>query len=350
VEELGQTPYRVNMTLASDRFQLEPFLSPGAKGGDQSATEQPGTPAAKPAEEAGPISLPVQATGQIRIAKALYHDLTIDTFDLEFTLDKNILTVSRMTGATGGGTFSNTARVDLGQKGFAYATTIGVKGVKAAEILPPFFPKTKGSVSGTMDLTADLTGAGTRPATAKRALQGKGELLLVDGELTGTGMAEGLASFLGLQELRVLRFSRFLTRFAIAAGVARIDSEASGSDIRLSPTGTVGLMDEAVDLSLNAKLSPALSAKLDRQGQFSKLLGAEEGWTPLPLKVTGTVGTPRFTLDSTQLMKKATGELQKRMLDQLRPKQEVPATDGQPPAQQSPAQGMENTIRGLFGR
>lgn len=350
VADIWQTPYRMELTLTSDRFQLEPLLAPGAEAGGQSATEPPGAPAAKPTEEAAPIKLPVTATGKIDIAHAQYKDLAIDTFALGFTLEQNVLTVTRMTGAIGGGTFANTARVDLGKKGYTYKVAIGVKGIKAEEILPPFFPKTKGAVSGAMDLTADLAGAGTLPANAKQALTGKGELLLSDGELTGTTMAQGLATFLGIQELRILRFTRFLTRFDVAAGVAHINSEASGSDIRLSPSGTVGLVDEAVDLSLNTKLSPALSAKLDTRGEFSKLLREDDGWTLLPLKVGGSLGAPRFTLDSTLLMKKAAGALQNRLLEKLIPTPESPPSDGQQPVQPSPGKALENTLRGLFGR
>ena len=61
-----------------------------------------------------------------------------------------------MEGKVAGGTFSNTARVDLGKKGLAYSANLNLQTIQADPLLTAFLPKAAGNLEGVMDLALFL--------------------------------------------------------------------------------------------------------------------------------------------------------------------------------------------------
>lgn len=343
-------PIIVNHAVTSERFSIDALLQGSAAPAAASAAA-PAAPAKdQPAEDIGPIELPLTVNGTVKIAETVYKGLAVNDFDLAYKLINNVLTVEKMTGRMVGGTFSQTARVDLGRKGLGYQTKINLQSLQADPFVTAFLPKAAGTFFGNMNLDLDLSGQGTAADTVKRNITGKGVLNLADGRVTGAGLAQGLADFLNLEELRVLRFSKFGGSFTIDQGRVRIDSALDGSDVRMKPQGTVGL-DGALDLALNASLAPALMQKLDQRGQFTRFLTDQQGWGQLPLKVAGSYAQPRFAMDTAgvrqQVEEKAREELQRRVLDRVLPAK----PEGEEDKPQDPArQLLDDAVRGLFRR
>lgn len=341
-------PIIVNHAVTSERFNIDALLpgsaAPAAAAAPSAAVKD------QPAEEIGPIELPLTVNGTVKIAETVYKGLAVNDFDLAYKLVNNVLTVEKMTGRMVGGTFSQTARVDLGRKGLGYQTRINLQSLQADPFVTAFLPKAAGTFFGNMNLDLDLSGQGTLTDTIKRNITGKGVLNLADGRVTGAGLAQGLADFLNLEELRVLRFSKFGGSFTIDQGRVRIDSALDGSDVRMNPQGTLGL-DGALDLALNASLAPALMQKLDQRGQFTRFLTDQQGWGQLPLKVAGTYAQPRFAMDTAgvrqQVEEKAREELQRRVIDRVLPGK----PEGEEEKPQDPArQLLDDAVRGLFRR
>jgi AsmA protein len=215
-----------------------------------------------------------------------------------------------------------------------------------------FLPKAAGTVFGNLNLDLDLSGQGTLADTIKRNLSGKGVLNLADGQITGAGLAQGLADFLNLEELRVLRFSQFRGSFTIEQGQMRVDSNFDGSNVRMKPQGTVGL-DGSLNMALNASMAPPLMQRLDQRGQFTRFLTDQEGWGQLPLKVAGSYDQPRFAMDTAgvreQVEERARDELQRRVIDRVLPSK--PEGEGEETKPQDPArQLLDDAVRGLFRR
>ena len=341
-------PIIVNHAVSSERFSIDALLpgsaAPAAAAAPSAAVKD------QPAEEIGPIELPLTVNGTVKIAETVYKGLAVNDFDLAYKLVNNVLTVEKMTGRMVGGTFSQTARVDLGRKGLGYQTRINLQSLQADPFVTAFLPKAAGTFFGNMNLDLDLSGQGTLTDTIKRNITGKGVLNLADGRVTGAGLAQGLADFLNLEELRVLRFSKFGGSFTIDQGRVRIDSALDGSDVRMKPQGTLGL-DGALDLALNASLAPALMQKLDQRGQFTRFLTDQQGWGQLPLKVAGTYAQPRFAMDTAgvrqQVEEQAREELQRRVIDRVLPGK----PEGEEEKPQDPArQLLDDAVRGLFRR
>ncbi len=340
-------PIAVTSQINAERFLLDPLLKTSAAPAAATA-KAPAAPSKGKAEELGPFDLPLKADGKVRIGKTIYQGLNIDNFALDYRLVNNVLTVDRLTGNIAGGSFNQTARVDLGKKGLDYKTNLDIQGVQADPMLSAFLPKAAGVLFGSLNLKTDMSGTGTMPEALKRNLFAKGNLVLGEGKLTGAGLVQGLADYLNLPELRELYYSQAKGSYTIEQGQVRVSSDFSGRDVSMAPKGTLGL-DGSVDLALNLKLSPKLTQKLDSRGKFGQFLTDAQGWGEVPLKVTGTATSPRFALDTSavkgKVEQKAKEEIQKKLqekvFDKLAPK------EGE---QQDPNKKLlQDTLKGLFG-
>ncbi|HEY3307212.1 MAG TPA: AsmA family protein [Desulfuromonadaceae bacterium] len=338
ISNLFSKPIVVTSSVKAERFDLDPFLKKGAKTAPSAADS-----AVKP--EPGPLKIPVRATGTVQLGQTSYKGLPVTQLLLKYRLIDNILTIDQLTGSLAGGSFADTARIDLTQTGFAYSTRLKVQGVQANQVVSAFAPKAAGTVFGTMALNAELNGRGTQPALLKKNLTGKGDFTISEGRLTGSGLVQGLARFVNLDQLRDLRFNRFAGTFQIQNGKIILDSDVSGKDIQITPKGTAGL-DKSLNISLVTRLSPELSGKVTR-GDIGKLLTDEKGWGVLPVKVEGTTSSPKFRLDPSavkeQMKTKAREKLQQTIEEKFLKKKQ-----GEP---KRPEQDLiERGLKGIFGK
>ncbi|WP_432821387.1 AsmA family protein [Trichloromonas sp.] len=343
-------PIVVSSLVTSERFLLDPLLKAGA-----ASTEKAGAsgkaPGRNQAEEIGPFDLPIKADGEVRIGQTVYQGLNIDNFQMRYRLVGNIFTIETMTGKVAGGTFSKTATIDLGKKGLAYNAKLNVTSVQADPIVRVFAPKAAGTIFGGLSLEADFDGKGTLPEALRKSLSGKGALVLADGRLTGSSLVQGLADFIRLDELRDLSFSQAKGSYTMKSGKIQMNSDFAGKDVSMSPTGTIGL-DGDLNLSLGARLSPALTAKLDRKGEVAQFFVDQQGWSELPLKVGGTMFKPKFSFDASavksKVTEKAQSELQKKLEEKVFDKldSKVDGDQVKEPAKQI----LDKAIKGLFGK
>ena len=343
-------PITLSSQLRSQRFLLDPLLKTGAGAGTAGSEKPAGE--SEGGGEVGPFDLPLTADGTVRIAQTTYKGLAMENFELDYRLEKNILTISKMRGQAAGGVFEQTARIDLGKPGLGYDSQVSIKALQAEPFLKAFAPAMAGKVFGALSLESTISGTGTSGDTLKRNLSAKGNLLLDQGRLTGAGLVAELASFLNLPELQEINFREGKGSFTVNQGKVTLKGDLASNDLKMAPKGTVGL-DGALDLILDARLAPALTAKLDRKGNVSQFLTDKEGWAQLPLQVTGTAAAPKFAFDASavkgQLKQRAVEEVQKKLqekvFDKLLPTKE--AAPGEPaPAKEQ----LKDSLKGLFGK
>lgn len=332
-------PITLSVAISGDTLDLNKLVpaKPKAAATPAAASAAPKA-VAKP--EPGPLKLPLKADGTVTLNSLLFRTLTISKPSLAWRLSDNILTVDSLKGGLAGGSFSDTARVNLGVKGFSYSTQLTVQGVQADQLVAAFAPKASGSTFGSMALTAQLQGSGTHPEAIKRNLAGQGTFAISDGKLTGSGFMPQLASYLKADALRILRFSRYAGDFAIKGGIVTLNSALDGSDAKFKTSGTAGF-DKSITMGLDLRLSPAITGQVVR-GSAGRFLTDSQGWGILPLKVVGTVGSPRFTLDSAQAGEHLKGKLQEELSRRL-----LKDKQGQPRPEK---QLLEQGLKGLFGR
>jgi len=195
-------------------------------------------------------------------------------------------------------------------------------------------------------------------------------MILTDGRVVSPALVKGFANFLQLSDLNEIVFSDFRGKARIAGGKADIDSAIQSKQLKLFTTGTLGL-DGSLNLSMDTRLSPELAARIDQRGKVTRYLLDADGWSQVPLLVSGTLQAPRYGLDpkgiKAQAGKVIQNELQ-RGLEKLLKKSQQPASSTapsestqqsaapaesatSPPPAPTPAQKLlEESLKKVFGR
>jgi AsmA protein len=328
---LDKKPIAIGLSASGDSIDLDTATA-AEKGGNDTTH-----PAPTPGKEAGPLNLPATANGSVRVASIKYRGLVLSGLSLRYRLADNILNVDDVKGSVAGGNFTDSTRINLAVPGFSYNTRLSLNGVQVGKLADAFAPKSKGSVSGVLSARADISGLGTLPASMKRNLTGSGDFDIRNGVLSGAGFVSGLARFLGSEELRIIRFTSFNGRYRIGGEQILLDSEVNGSDIRMKPKGRIGF-DKSLDMDIDTRIAPRHTGKVAR-GTVGSFVTDEQGWGVLPLKASGTVGSPRFSLSARGIGR----QLKEKAGDVIRKKLFRKEGAG---SQESP---LEKSIKGLFG-
>jgi len=338
VAHLMAKPLVVTSAVKAQTFSLDPFLTKGPEKGSAAGG------AAKP--EPGPMNLPVQASGTVEIGQTSYKGLPVTGLFLRYRLASNIFTAEELRGNVAGGSFSDSARVDLGRKGFAYSTRLVLKGVQSEQVVKVFAPKAAGKVYGALSLNADLSGAGTAGDAMKRNLTGRGDFTITGGRIVGTHLLQELSTFLKAPELREVQFTTFAGNFRVQGGTLILDSTIASKDLQTTPKGSAGIVDEKLDLSLPTKLSPALTARVARGG-VAKYVTDEKGWGILPLKATGTLTSPKVRLDTAAVGAELKGKAKEKIEQTIKEK----LLKQKPGEKQRPEQELlQKGLKGIFGQ
>ncbi len=332
---LDRKPLAIALSANSEALDLDALTS--AKNPKASPS-----PAAKGSEgaEPGPLKLPVTASGTIKVNTVSVKGLSISGLSLRYRLADNILKIEDLKGGIAGGSFLDAATINLGTRGFAYSTKLSLQGIQAEKLVAAFAPKAAGSISGVLGAKADLSGRGVKSAALKRNLTGSGSFELKNGKLTGSGFMSELSGFLGSSDLRIVRFSSFAGTYKIKDGQVYLDSALDGSDIRMKPQGRIGF-DKSLDLDIDTLIAPRITGKL-ATGTVGSFVTNDQGWGELPLKATGTIGSPHFTLNSKKIGRKIGEKLGETLLKKL--------DKGTGTEKKQEEQNLGNTIRGLFGQ
>jgi len=340
---LLKQPLPLNVDVSADRLQLDKLLPPQQadtqKAAPQNATgSRAQTAAAKASEEPGPFDIPLKAKGQVTVQSLAYDKLDIEKFQLGWTLVDNLFNIEKLSGLVAGGDFVGAGRVDLRHKGLRYATDLKLNRVQADPLVSAFYPDYRNMVHGGLDLGVKISGRGTQDETLKRNLSGNGQWLISEGRVEGAPLLEGLVTYLGSEELRVLSFKETQGAFTIKDGALQFDSRIDGSRVRMAPKGKVAL-DGVLDVRLDMRLNPELTRKVAGKGEFASALTDEQGWGVFPLRVKGTMNKPRFTLDS----KTARSQVKKKVIDEL--SKEIFKDEDQKQGEDA----LRDALKGLFG-
>jgi AsmA protein len=344
----------INNTITAEKLNIDNLLkSMGTEEEEEKVPPVPptDTPPSKP-EEPGPFDIPAQIQGDVRIANAVYQGLAVTNFDLQYQLKNNVLTISQIHGDFAGGKITGTARAELNRKPISYTANISMEQTEAEKILNTLFPAASNTVFGTMFLKSDIQGEGTTWNMISEKLTSHTDMNITNGRLTGKGIAGGLANFLDTSRLEVIEFESVKGNVKLADGRFNIDSRFTGNDIRMAPTGTIGL-DGSLNLSLDMRLAPDIASQIQIGRLYSQLARTDDGWTMVPLGVGGTLQTPKFSLDtsavSDQLRERGTEELRRRLQEKLvPPSKQNNSTETDNEKTPSPERILEDTLRKLF--
>lgn len=309
----------------------------------------------------GPFSQPLQVTAGVKSAALGLKGLAVSDFVADLALRDNQLSITRMTGKAAGGSFTTTARVDLRRAEPAYDANLSLQGVQVDPLLKALAPQAAGTFFGALTAQAAIAGSGTQWASAKLALSGDVALSIADGRLVSPALVKGFASFLQLPDMNEIAFRECRGNARIGGGKADVDGTILNERLKLFPKGVVGL-DGALNLAVDTRLSPELTARLDQHGKVTRYLLDADGWSQVPLLVTGSVQAPRYGIDPKVAGKVLQNELQQG-LDKWLNKSKKPAegVGSTPSPEQQPAstpsskpkssrQLLEESLKRVLGR
>ncbi|RJR17590.1 MAG: AsmA family protein [Nitrospiraceae bacterium] len=285
---------KINLNIYSRQLSLDTLI-PAGKPADKTSDGGGKTTPGKPAKEAAPPALKLTADGEIRIDSAVYRNMTMSDFQMQYAFRNNRLDIPRLTAKAGKGAIRVNCLADLSKPGYAYILSGNVDSLHADEVVNTFFPKARDTVFGLITFNLKMNGSGTLPESIKKNLAADADFSIKDGRLTGANITEGLAQFLSIKELETIELKQAKGTVRVINGIAALDTIFSSDDVALDPKGNIGL-NETLDLAFDLKLSPRLTDKAmsSKIGQYIK---SEEGWGTVPLKVYGTFAKPSYMVD-----------------------------------------------------
>ncbi|MDF1579157.1 MAG: AsmA family protein [Desulfuromonadales bacterium] len=347
IHDLQSQPLQVDWQASAATLDLDRLLQSAATTSNETPSQRATATAVPAAEEIGPFDLPLRMQGKVKISKIQRQQIVMTDFVSKVNLINNVFTLETLTARVAEGGVSAQASIDLGRKGLAYTPSFTVDKVQAASFVTMFYPALTGMVNGSLSLSAQLFATGTQLDTMKKTLSGDGKFALNDGQLTGTALINGLAEMIGEERLKTLECDDFSGNFKIDNGKVNITSSYRGSDLEMTPLGSIGL-DESIALRLDTRVSPAVMSKIGRKNTLGRLLSDDRGWGIVPLRISGTLTDPRFKLDSKgareQLKRQATEKILEKLDEKLDKK--LGGDGGQGSASRT---RIKNTLKDLFG-
>lgn len=334
----------IRIDIKADMLNLDELIPGGTE------TEEAKMPvqATKVQEEPGPVKLELTARGDINIKKTVYRGVSITGLSTRYELKDNIFRIIKMRGDTLSGNFTVSSSLDLNRKGTRYRINADIRGIKLEDVTKAFAPKAKDKLYGTVTAKAEISGSGTIKESIKRNLKGNGRFSIADGAIKNDEVGRGLLMFLGLQELKEIEIQKADSRFTIAGGIINLTSLITNEDLILDESGTIGL-DETLDMDINVRVSERLAPRLVSQSAISRFLSEEKGWSSIPLRVTGTLSKPSYSVDTRTIGQKAVEKFRKKVADKLLkilPGQKEESGE----AGEKEGGSFDSLIKGIFGK
>lgn len=256
--------------------------------------------------------------GQVQIAEAMYKNLPVRDFQLDYLLENNIFTVSRFITKTAGGEIHKNIELDLNQVDLAYKGQVEVKAIQMDQLQAGLFPQIPERLSGALSTNLVFSGAGLQWPSLGDKLNMTGDYTLSNGQLQNVNIAKTIAEVVGLSQLKDIQFKDLSGNMEIHDGKMLLKYKMDGRDVSLaSEEGVVSLDGTAVDMPFHLTFSPEISEKLKQRSALANYLTDDTGQTSMHLKVTGSVRKPRVTLDSSGVQKQVTDTLKKKAFEEL---------------------------------
>lgn len=344
VENYRQTP-AVALDLTSRKLNLDRLLAMTAAGPTKSDKKPTATPKKAPADGLPPG---FTATGTIKIDETLYKKLAIKNFSSSYQLKGGTLTISDLNANTAGGKIESSATIDLNRPELAYSGNVSVQSLQLSELAAGLALKEADSISGLLETTLTFNGAGTEWNTIRNVLTADGTYSITDARFRNTPLARTISSVIGLPELNDMTFRDVRGEaHLLKGGRLNITSSFTGKAVSATSTGTVSL-DGTLDMPLTVTLAPQLAEKLDRRATVSRFLADSEGNTVIPLKLAGTLSSPRPTVDTSGAQKQVTETVKRKAMEEI-----GKALSGSKGSSEEAATGdspATNFLKGILGR
>lgn len=294
----------MNFDLAIDRIDLDRYLPSGSR-------SPPATPPlVASAQNQQPTELPtgalktLQLHGKLAIGSAIVYGMKLSQVNVGIAADRGVLHVSPASAKLYGGTSTGDVTLDAHGTVPVLHLDESLAGIQIQPLLTDFAKLNR--VSGSGNVTLDLTAHGNTTTALISSLDGHAALNLGNGAIHGIDLWSAINSAVALAERQPMPakpagnstpFESFKATADLANGVATTkDLDIASGDLRVTGQGTANLVTEAVSYRVNATILGAAAGALAN----------------VPLLINGTMKSPSVRPDTQALVKSvAQQQLQK---------------------------------------
>ncbi len=336
----GAEPFRVEFRLASPELRAAPFLALFPPGEEETGTAA-GAPAAG-ANEGPPPEVPVEAKGDVEIGRLEAGGLAVEPFQAHVELKGGKLRIDPLRAGVYEGELAAAVGVDLAAPGPEFEAEVSLDGTRLGKMLPAVSPGLANTVTGVLSLSARVSGRGGDLEALAADVRAEAR----DGRILNHPLVDRFAELFRVKELRTLNFYTLKLDAGAQGGVGTVRSLVlRGPDAQATATGTLGLMDRRLDLRVAVAVPRRVAGRLLRRAEVLDALTDEQGWSKVPLRLSGTLEDPSYGLDTEALArmgakvleKKARKAVEEKVLDKL-------------PLDPEGRKAIEQGLKRLFGR
>ncbi|MDA8240001.1 MAG: AsmA family protein [Nitrospiraceae bacterium] len=280
--------YRENPVITCDISSKEIDIGKlmAAAGGKEEGGAARGTAKAGSHKGGGsPGMSNLTASGQIRLETARYKEYAVNNLLLKYRYERG---------------FAQIEPIELSFRGGQEVSAAGSLRAGLAFVVGP---ESRNMTASVMD-----------------SLAGKGTIDLRDIAVRRSKIAEAIALFTGIGEMRNPRFAPTRFNFTVRDRKIYFDGKLESPEIKIDPSGFVDF-DKRLSVLADMKIAPALTSKLSSIAEIATYVKDKSGWVTVPLKITGTTEKPSVALNKAAVgrqMKKGIGrEIEKGILKDL---------------------------------
>lgn len=301
---------KADLVFTSRRFEMDrgPALM------DRSSSEAAVPPGgAKPLE---PIKAPpITVTGKITIEEGRFERIAFTDFSAVLSQEESLIILEELKLKAFSGRLAGSAWADLGALPLTYGTRMMMTGVQINDALAAV-ANMDGIVFGKASMDVSIEGKGTRFSDLEKYLSGKGAVKATNGRLTTANLGGGAgraASLLGLEgDSGETKFEEMDVSFTIENGKVKVSNmRISTGEYSLKARGDIGL-DRSLAMTARMTLSHEKSDQIPakRRRLFPK---EKDGRVQIPLKISGSITSPKIGLDSSAMNEAAKEEVKKEI-------------------------------------
>ncbi|MDF1525960.1 MAG: AsmA family protein [bacterium] len=258
---------------------------------------------------------PITVNGKITVEEGRFERITFTDLSAVLSQRETLFTFEELKLGAFSGRLAGSAWTELGTLPLAYGTKMMMTGVEVNEALTAV-ANMDGIVYGKASMDVSIEGKGTEFADLEKYLTGKGAVKAANGRLTTAnlgGDAARAAALLGLEGRDgETQFEDMDVSFTIAEGKVMVSNmRISTGEYSLKARGDIGL-DKSLDMTSRMTLSREKSDQIpaNRRRLFPR---EPDGRVQIPLKIGGTVTSPRIGLDSSAMDEAAKTEVKKEI-------------------------------------
>lgn len=258
---------------------------------------------------------PISVTGKVTVEDGRFERIAFTDLSALLSQRESLISLDELKLAAFSGRLAGSAWTDLGTLPLTYGTKIMMTGVQVNDALTAVAGM-NGIVYGKATMDMSIQGKGTEFADLQKYLSGKGAMKTTEGRITTANLGGGAAkaaSLLGLEGSGgETKFDDMNVSFTISDGKINVTNMrlATGEYI-LKTRGDIGL-DKSLDLTARMTLSKEKSEQI-RANQRKLFPREPDGRVQIPLKIGGSVNSPRIRLDSSAMEEAAKEEVKKEV-------------------------------------